>query len=67
MVFAVASNTGWAESFILWELSLCRALQYWHCWLYSQGIWTVPKRPPADDEFARLKGHLAMMEDQFDE
>lgn len=51
MVFAIARNTGWAEDFILWTLPLSRALQYWHAWLYSEGVWTVPKQAPAASEF----------------
>ena len=58
MVFAIASNTGWAESFILWELPLSRALQYWHAWLYSQGIWTVPKQTAPTAEFEALKASI---------
>ena len=62
MVYAVASNTGWAEDFILWTLPLSRALQYWHAWLYSQGVWTVPKRPPAAAEFNAVQARLAALD-----
>lgn len=63
MVFAVASNTGWAEDFILWMLPLSRALQYWHAWLYSEGVWTVPKQPPAQSEFDAVAAQLAALDD----
>jgi hypothetical protein len=62
MVFAVSSNTGWAESFIMWDLPLSRALQYWHAWLYSQGVWTVAKRPPAAAEYDAVQARIAALD-----
>lgn len=64
MVFAIASNTGWAEDFILWMLPLSRALQYWHAWLYSEGVWTVPKQPPAQNEFDAVAAQLAALDER---
>lgn len=29
-------------------------MQYWHAWLYSNGIWTVSKQAPAVDAFRNL-------------
>ncbi len=67
MVFAISSNTGWAESFILWKLPLSRALQYWHAWLYANGIWTIPKQPAATTEFDRLMSQLPALLDTTDD
>lgn len=63
MVFALAQNTGWPEDYILWTVPLSRALQYWHAWLYSNGVWTVPPGPPVDKTLARLEEHLRMIDD----
>lgn len=38
----LAEKTGWTEHFLLWELPLSRALQYYHCALRASGAWTVP-------------------------
>lgn len=38
----LAEKTGWTEDFLLWELPLSRALQYYHCALRASGAWTVP-------------------------
>jgi len=42
MVFTLASQTGWSEDFIVWELPFDRAVQYQHAALYANGAWTVP-------------------------
>ncbi len=50
-MFTLARETGWPESFILWELPFARALQYHHCALRSNGVWTIPmgeSAAPAD-------------------
>ena len=55
-MFALAKETGWAEHFILWELPLSRLLQYQHCSLRANDVWTVAAgAPPATvtDEFNR--------------
>jgi hypothetical protein len=54
-MFALASQTGWPEHYLLWELPLARALQYWHSWLYSNGVWTVPRGKPVAREFEELQ------------
>lgn len=43
-VITLASHTGWAEEFILWELPLARGLQYQHACLCAEGVRTVPTR-----------------------
>jgi hypothetical protein len=44
-VFTLAKETGWQESFILWELPLWRALAYQHCALWQSGAWTIAPSP----------------------
>ena len=46
----------------MWDLPLSRALQYWHAWLYSQGVWTVAKRPPAAAEFDAVQARIAALD-----
>lgn len=41
MLFTLARETHWPESFLLWELPLSRALQYHHCALRATLAWTV--------------------------
>ena len=62
-MFALASQTGWPEHFLLWELPLARALQYWHAWLYANGIWTVPRGKPVALEFEELAAIAAAIDD----
>lgn len=55
-MFALAKETGWPEYFILWELPLSRLLQYQHCSLRANDVWTVATgAPPSEvsDEFDR--------------
>lgn len=39
----LAKATGWAESFILWELPLSRLLAYEHANLRANDVWTVKR------------------------
>lgn len=39
-------------------------MQYWHAWLYSQGIWTVPKEAPVDDAFRNLANFVDSLTDE---
>lgn len=41
-MFTLARETNWSEEYILWELPFVRALQYRHCVLRSNDVWTVP-------------------------
>lgn len=41
MVYTLARDTGWPENFILWELPMARALQYYHCALQNANLWTL--------------------------
>jgi len=57
-VVTLASQTGWSEEFILFELPLARGFQYQHCVWRMNGINTewgngVSKRK---DDIARLIG-----------
>lgn len=62
MVFALAQTTGWPEDCILWEIPLSRALQYWHAWLYGNGIWTVPKALPVQQTAAKLADFVRQLD-----
>jgi hypothetical protein len=55
----LASETGWSEHFILWELPLARLFQYRHVLLRSRDKTTValydkyaPKQAKASDQFS---------------
>lgn len=54
-MFTLARETGWTESFLLWELPLPRALQYYHCALRASLAWTVAPGPAAIDQLRRLE------------
>lgn len=41
----LAKATGWAESFIIWQLPLVRLLAYEHANLRANDVWTVNRRP----------------------
>lgn len=56
MILALADKTGWNERFILWELPLCRALEYYHAVLWSNGAWTVRHEKTAAEQLAMLLG-----------
>jgi hypothetical protein len=40
----LAKATGWAESFIIWQLPLVRLLAYEHANLRANDVWTVRRR-----------------------
>lgn len=61
LVFTLARETGWPEHFLLWELPLARALQYYHCALRSVLAWTVKPGPPAQAQIARLEQWAAQL------
>ena len=65
-MFTLARETGWPEAFILWELPLPRALQYYHCALRASLAWTVPPSEPMIDELKRLEilAKLSVDEDE---
>jgi hypothetical protein len=65
-VFTLARETGWPEAFILWELPLPRALQYYHCALRASLAWTVTPSEPMIDELKRLEilAKLSVDEDE---
>ena len=65
-MFTLARETGWPEAFILWELPLPRALQYYHCALRASLAWTVTPSEPVLDQLKRLEA-LAVAVDAEDE
>ena len=66
MVFALARETGWSRDFILWELAFDELLQYYHCMLRANGVWTVKQIEPASAQFARLSA-AAMIDEEEEE
>jgi hypothetical protein len=54
MVLTLADKTGWPERFIIWELPLARALEYYHAALWAAGVWTVRNERSPAEELARL-------------
>ena len=61
IVFTLARETGWPESFLVWRLPLPRALQYYHCALRASLAWTVPPSEPATNRLARLEALAASL------
>ena len=55
MVFSLAKETGWPESFILWELPLVRVLEYQHAILWGNGAWTVRAEGRLEDQIRLLQ------------
>jgi len=60
-VFTLARETGWPEAFVVWELPLPRALQYYHCALRSSLAWTIAPAEPALEQLHRLESLAASM------
>jgi len=58
MVLALADKTGWSERFLIWELPLVRALEYYHAALWANGVWTVRNERTAAEELARLSAYV---------
>lgn len=53
LVFTMATETGWAEDFILWHLPLVRFNQYWHARCYNEGmtcIWETGSQQALEQE-----------------
>jgi hypothetical protein len=50
----LASNYGFTEHFILWELPYTRALKYLHAALWANGAWTVKAKVPVKEEYNLL-------------
>jgi hypothetical protein len=61
-VFTLARETGWPEAFVVWELPLPRALQYYHCALRSSLAWTIAPGEPAMEQLRRLESLASMMD-----
>jgi len=72
LLFTLARETGWSEHFILWELPLPRAMQYYHAALRASLAWTVA---PADtaafavraDRIHSLAAKLPRAKDDLDD
>lgn len=54
MVLTLADKTGWPERFIIWELPIVRALEYYHAALWANGAWTVRHERTAAEQLAML-------------
>lgn len=66
MVYTVAKETGWPERFIVWELPIVRALEYYHAALWSNGVWTVRNDQSAADELQGLLSFVDGLQDDDD-
>lgn len=58
-VHKIAGSMHFTEAFILWELPLGRALQYYHCTLRSWLAWTVKPSREARKSLDELEARLA--------
>ena len=61
LVFTLARETGWAEAFLLWQLPLACALQYYHCALRASLAWTVKPGPPVQVQINKLEQWAAAL------
>ena len=61
IVFTLARETGWPEEFLVWQLPLPRALQYYHCALRASLAWTVPPSESGSNQLARLEALAARL------
>lgn len=62
MAFMLARETGWSEQFIVWELPFSRFLQYRHCALRGNDVWTVPLSAAPKLQASAVEEHLAKLE-----
>lgn len=60
-MFTLARETGWPEEFLVWQLPLARALQYYHCALRASLAWTVPPSESGSHQLARLEALAARL------
>ena len=51
----LAKATGWAESFIVWQLPLVRLLAYEHANLRANDVWTVKRKPVGERSLAPIR------------
>jgi len=52
VVYTLARDTGWSEEYIIWDLPIVRALQYYHCALQNANLWTL--EPTTEQTLAEL-------------
>ncbi len=68
-MWGVAAATGWAESFILWELPLARLYQYEHCLWLGRGVvchWASGSEETAEEYSVLAARTPASTADLFD-
>ena len=53
-MYALATNYGFTEHQILWELPYHRALRYLHASLWANGAWTIKPKQNSTEEFKSL-------------
>lgn len=63
MVLVLAEKTGWTEQFLVWDLPLVRALEYYHAALWGNGVWTVRHERTAAQQLAMLTEYVDDSED----
>ena len=64
MVLALAEKTGWPERYLIWELPMARALEYYHAALWNVGAWTVRHEKTAQEAIADLLGYVDDSEEE---
>ena len=58
-MFMLARETGWSEHYIMWELPFTRLLQYRHCALRGNDVWTVPLSAAPSIQAVNAEAHIA--------
>ena len=46
----------------MWELPLARGLQYYHCALRAQGLWTIPPKGDPMEELLGIESEMEAMD-----
>lgn len=69
LVFTLAKFTGWSDEYLRHRVSFARLLKLYHCALYAEGAWTVPRGIPKNQQFEQLQAFASTVtqEDEDDE
>lgn len=63
----LAKATGWAESFIVWQLPLVRLLAYEHANLRANDVWTVKRKPVSEHSLAPIRKFFGAAPEEDDD
>jgi hypothetical protein len=64
MVLALAEKTGWTERYLIWELPMARALEYYHAALWNVGAWTVRHEKTAQQAVKELLSYVDELQEE---